>query len=145
MGNDMQALLEQNVLPLSEGITPFITTRSSRLYLGDAVDTLNRLPAEFVDMIFADPPYNLSNGGTTCHAGKRVSVNKALWDTSRGIKDDFILHMKRTCLNDPNRGFAALTGKMGKYVQPRTKGAGHGSISRAFYARPLFLSQFIDL
>jgi hypothetical protein len=35
--------------------------------------------------------------------------------------------------------------KMGQYVQPRTKGAGHGSISRAFYARPLFLSKFMEL
>jgi hypothetical protein len=51
----------------------------------------------------------------------------------------------RACLNDPKRGFSALTGKMGRYIQPRTKGAGHGSTSRAFYARPLFLSQFIEL
>ena len=32
-------------------------------------------------------------------------------------------------------GFDALTGKIGKYIQPRTKGQGHGSTSRAFYAR----------
>jgi len=51
----------------------------------------------------------------------------------------------RECLRDPARGFSHLTGKMGKYIQPRTKGQGHGSISRAFYARPLFLSQFISL
>ena len=82
----MQALLEQGALP-------FVITNRSRLYLGDAVDTLNSLPAESVDMIFADPPYNLSNGGTTCHAGKRVNVNKALWDASRGIKNDFTFHM----------------------------------------------------
>ena len=49
------------------------------------------------------------------------------------------------CLNDPKRGFSYLTGKMGVYVQPRTKGAGHGSTSRAFYARPLFLAEFINL
>jgi DNA mismatch repair protein MutH len=51
----------------------------------------------------------------------------------------------RACLLDPNRGFEALTGRMGQLVQPRTKGAGHGSISRAFYARPAFLAQFITL
>lgn len=33
------------------------------------------------------------------------------------------------------KGFDYLTGKMGKLVQPRTKGAGHGSTSRAFYGR----------
>jgi site-specific DNA-methyltransferase (adenine-specific) len=99
MGNSMQALLEQAIFPLREDAIPYITTKNSRLYLGDAVDTLNKLPAESVDMVFADPPYNLSNGGTTCHAGKRVSVNKATWDASRGIKDDFEFHMNwiRAC------------------------------------------------
>ncbi|MFH1717783.1 MAG: MutH/Sau3AI family endonuclease [Planctomycetota bacterium] len=42
-----------------------------------------------------------------------------------------------------NKGFEALTGKMGVYVQPRTKGPGHGSTSRAFYARTDFLKKFI--
>ena len=31
-------------------------------------------------MIFADPPYFLSNGGISCHSGKQVSVNKGTWD-----------------------------------------------------------------
>ena len=51
----------------------------------------------------------------------------------------------RNALLDPQRGFNSLTGKMGVYIQPRTKGAGHGSVSRAFYARPSFLAQFINL
>jgi len=93
MGDDMQALPGQSILPLREETIPFIIAKCFRLYLGDAVDTLNRLPAESVDIVFADPPYNLSNGGTTCHAGKRVSVNKAFWDASHGIKDDFAFHM----------------------------------------------------
>ena len=42
-------------------------------------------------------------------------------------------------------GGTRLTGKMGKYIQPRTKGAGNGSDTRAFYARPAFLKLFIDL
>lgn len=37
------------------------------------------------------------------------------------------------------KGFDSLTGAMGTYIQPRTKGAGHGSTSRAFYARTSFL------
>ena len=38
------------------------------------------------DMIFADPPYFLSNGGLTIQSGKIVSVNKAKWDKSKGSK-----------------------------------------------------------
>lgn len=41
------------------------------------------------------------------------------------------------------KGFSTLSGKLGVYIQPRTKGAGHGSTSRAFYARVLFLMQSI--
>ena len=44
-----------------------------------------------------------------------------------------------------NKGFNALTGKMGILVQPRTKGAGHGSTSRAFYARKTFVSHILGL
>jgi DNA mismatch repair protein MutH len=32
-------------------------------------------------------------------------------------------------------GFESLTGKDGKWIQARTKGSGHGSTSRAFYAK----------
>ena len=39
-------------------------------------------------MIFADPPYFLSNGGITCHAGRMVSVNKGKWDVSRGVEEN---------------------------------------------------------
>ena len=43
------------------------------------------------------------------------------------------------------KGFASLTGKMGTYVQPRTKGAGHGSTSRAFYARKNLVEYILGL
>ena len=63
-----------------------------RLFQGDVIDVLNSLPEKSVDLIFADPPYNLSNDGFTCHAGKRVSVNKGKWDKSKGIEEDFNFH-----------------------------------------------------
>ena len=59
------------------------------------------------------------------------------------VKADYDL--VRQTLLDPQEGFNALTGKMGYYIQPRTKGAGHGSTTRAFYARPRFLKKFIKI
>jgi site-specific DNA-methyltransferase (adenine-specific) len=55
-----------------------------RIYQGDCLDLLAQIPESSVDLVFADPPYFLSNGGITCHAGKMVSVNKGEWDKSRG-------------------------------------------------------------
>lgn len=42
-------------------------------------------------------------------------------------------------------GFDALTGRMGVLIQPRTKGSGHGSTSRAFYARTGFVAQIVGI
>lgn len=72
---------------------PYYKSNSFELYLSDCLEFLKDLPEKSVDMIFADPPYNLSNGGFTCHAGRRVSVNKGKWDESRGIKKDFDFHL----------------------------------------------------
>jgi site-specific DNA-methyltransferase (adenine-specific) len=71
---------------------PYRTIGDATLYLGDCIEVLASLPANSVDMIFADPPYNLSNDGTTVHAGKRVSVNKGDWDKSKGVEEDFEFH-----------------------------------------------------
>lgn len=45
---------------------------------------ISKYPEEKFDMIFADPPYFLSNGGITCHAGKMVKVDKGQWDRTNG-------------------------------------------------------------
>jgi site-specific DNA-methyltransferase (adenine-specific) len=58
------------------------------LFRGDSLDIMDDLarahPDGLVDMVFADPPYRLSNDGMTCRNGSRASVNKAEWDRSRG-------------------------------------------------------------
>jgi hypothetical protein len=74
------------------------------------------------------------------HSVVALDLNGELYAAVKADYEDV-----QECLNDPRRGFTALTGRMGIYVQPRTKGAGHGSVSRAFYARPRFLAQFIKL
>ncbi len=55
-----------------------------RIYHGDCLELLAQISESSVDLVFADPPYFLSNGGITCHAGKMVSVHKGDWDKSRG-------------------------------------------------------------
>ena len=42
-------------------------------------------------------------------------------------------------------GFEALTGKDGKWIQARTKGPGHGSTSRAFYARTSLVKKIFEV
>ena len=70
----------------------YFRKQGARLYRGDAIDVLKGLRKESVDLIYADPPYKLSNGGFTCNGGKRATVNKAEWDKSKGIKKDFTFH-----------------------------------------------------
>jgi len=43
------------------------------------------------------------------------------------------------------KGFEALSSSMGKLIQPRTKGSGHGSTTRAFYARTAFVKMIVGL
>lgn len=68
---------------------PYFSKGNFVLYNDDCLKILEQLPENSIDMIFADPPYNLSNGGFTVHAGRRVSVNKGAWDSSKGFADDF--------------------------------------------------------
>lgn len=58
------------------------------LYGGDAREVVPEIPAARVGMVFADPPYFLSNGGFSVQAGRRVCVDKGAWDKSHGLQSD---------------------------------------------------------
>jgi site-specific DNA-methyltransferase (adenine-specific) len=60
-----------------------------KLFNGDCLGVMPILNKESVDLIFADPPYRLSNGGITCRAGRIALVDKAEWDKSQGFDEDF--------------------------------------------------------
>lgn len=83
--NDTDAQVDAKPLPPTWWMS---ADRRARLFQGDSVALLDRFEAESFDVIFADPPYFLSNGGTTCQSGKRVSVNKGKWDASLGAEDN---------------------------------------------------------
>lgn len=60
------------------------------LYHANCIEFMDMLCEKYpngrFNMIFADPPYFLSNGGITCHAGKMVKVDKGQWDKSKGTE-----------------------------------------------------------
>lgn len=64
---------------------------------GNSLELLKNIDFKF-NMIFADPPYFLSNGGISVQSGKMVSVNKGNWDKSQGFEKD----------NDFNRQWLSL-------------------------------------
>lgn len=71
-------------------IVPFYRSsdRNFTLLKGDCIELLNAFEFKF-DMIFADPPYHLSNDGISIQSGRIVSVNKGEWDKSQGVKEDY--------------------------------------------------------
>lgn len=70
------------------------TKRNIVLFNEDCFNVLPNLPENSIDMIFSDPPYFLSNGGFTCHAGKKVSVNKGKWDVSKGKEENYLFTLR---------------------------------------------------
>ncbi|WP_404812254.1 DNA-methyltransferase [Capnocytophaga canimorsus] len=79
-------------------LTPYHISNNKDFYLlhGDTMELLPQLNREF-DMIFADPPYFLSNDGLSVQNGQIVSVNKGKWDKSQGFQ--FINNFNRQWLS----------------------------------------------
>ena len=68
-------------------INPYFKSEDKNFYLlhGDTMELLPKFQHKF-DMVFADPPYFLSNNGLSIQSGKIVSVNKGTWDKSEGFE-----------------------------------------------------------
>ena len=92
---------------------------------------------------------------------RRVVIGARIWESTQEEKSIFYGVTIFDLLDNPEvynqikadydlvrgtiraKGISALKSGMGKYIQPRTKGSGQGSTSRAFYARRSFLNKFI--
>ena len=91
-----------------------------KLYKGDALEILEDLQPKSVNMIFADPPYNLSGENyLTCKSGKVAKCDKGSWDQIddinefnkkwieqcvRVLKDDGTIWISGTLHNHPSVG-----------------------------------------
>jgi len=73
-------------------ITPFFKSKDSVIFNNGCLQILCLIPENSIDMVFADPPYMLSNDGITCQNGKMANVNKGKWDKSGGFKEDAAFH-----------------------------------------------------
>jgi site-specific DNA-methyltransferase (adenine-specific) len=93
---------------------------SIKLLKGDALNLLKDIESKSVDLIFADPPYNLSGENyLTCKSGKIAKCNKGSWDQIKNIhefnkrwveecvrilKDDGTIWISGTLHNHPSIG-----------------------------------------
>lgn len=72
----------------------FYSNEDFLLLKGDSIELLSKLEEKSIDMIFADPPYFLSNGGITCSSGKMVSVNKGDWDKGSTVNEKHLFNIQ---------------------------------------------------
>jgi len=75
------------LLNINKNDKPYYIKDNCTLYHGNSLEILENINKESVDMIFADPPYFLSNDGITCQSGKMVKVNKGKWDKGMSSKE----------------------------------------------------------
>lgn len=78
-------------------IEPYFKSEDKKFTLlkGDCKELMPQFNHKF-DMVFADPPYFLSNNGLSIQSGEIVSVNKGKWDKSEGF--DFVNTFNREWL-----------------------------------------------
>jgi DNA mismatch repair protein MutH len=82
---------------------------------------------------------NVDDTSSILHSAAEFDLNRP--SIRKQVEDDY--EAIRTIIR--LKGIDALTGDTGMYVQARTKGPGHGSTSRAFYARALFVAHILNL
>lgn len=85
----MQAIEKEqkSLLEITNNDNIYYACGNGILIKDDTFKALEKIESESIDLIFADPPYFLSNNGITCSSGKAVSVNKGNWDTGLSVKE----------------------------------------------------------
>lgn len=78
---------KNELIGMDEKCQPFYNKNNSVLIHADSFDFLKKIKPESMDMVFADPPYFLSNGGFSNSGGHVVSVNKGDWDKGGTLEE----------------------------------------------------------
>ena len=73
---------------------PYYNKESAMLVHADTFQFLKKIKPESMDMIFADPPYFLSNGGFSNSGGRVVSVDKGDWDKVSSLEEKHAFNRK---------------------------------------------------
>ncbi|GHV85605.1 methyltransferase [Spirochaetia bacterium] len=82
----------KKVLTPEQELKSYYSSENAIIFNQDCFEILSCIPENTIDMIFADPPYMLSNNGFTCQNGRMVTVNKGKWDKSNGFEEDTKFH-----------------------------------------------------
>lgn len=72
----------------------------NNIYQGDCVELLKELPDESIDLIFADPPYNLQLSGELYRPNQtKVDAVNDKWDKfeSKEVYDEFTRKWLKEC------------------------------------------------
>ncbi|OQC12964.1 MAG: Modification methylase DpnIIB [Firmicutes bacterium ADurb.Bin080] len=72
----------------------YFQNEAVKLINDDCFHALKKMGKKSIDVIFADPPYFLSNDGISCHSGTQVSVNKGNWDKGMSPQEKLLYNRK---------------------------------------------------
>lgn len=153
-------------LPLNSAQAPNFGSWELKLVSLKRLKTTGKITAkETMQITMVDPVYVAATKFEDSHVFAKLEkmvVCARLWESSEELSS-ILVDVRLFGLDDPDiyeqvrqdyeliretirrQGFDAVHSAMGVLIQARTKGAGHGTTSRAFYARTRFVKLIFDL
>lgn len=79
---------------MNKKLLPYFKGKDFTLYNGDCFEILKKLPKHSFNMIFADPPYFLTDNGITCRSGKEIKKKENPWDKPKTVQEKIAYNKK---------------------------------------------------